>query len=493
MSKLSLYVPKKDFDRPISPNTNKRAPYGSESVKDYSRILHSTFIRRLQGKMQLFPIGESDLLRTRLTHSHEVADVAVTICDKLNATNNYFSGENKIDRAIVGAIGLAHDIGHPPFGHDGEFILNTCMRESGAGEFEGNAQTLRILSKLENRLSRHQNVNDLDSLEANPHGLNLMYRTLAGLIKYDNCLMGPEQAKTEKPKLPEGFRYKQNKGFYPEEKDLVEKIRKKVVKGGVLSFPTIECQIMDIADDIAYSTYDLEDAMVAGIVSPLSVMSSVNKFAKKVAEFVNRKMVKVTSYSLDGSDVQIVLTHLFREIVPLDKPEYYKKSPTNTSGAAHVTSAFLESRATAENPILRRALTESLIDSAVDAIRVDINADNPELSRVYLSTQKLIEIECLKAFNFICVISSQNSRMQSQRGQRIVKFVFDTLLKHAADLLPDEEYRARFSDLTVKEEKARFVCDYVASMTDEEALSFYRRLATTDRMLVHNLHFPLRY
>ncbi|UIL26860.1 dNTP triphosphohydrolase [Rhizobium leguminosarum] len=116
-------------------------------VRDFGRIIHSASFRRLQGKTQVFPGHESDFFRNRLTHSLEVAQIAEGIADRLNEVFADKLGDKKIDSRLCAAAGLVHDIGHPPFGHNGERALDDKMKLYGG--FEGNAQTLRILSRLE--------------------------------------------------------------------------------------------------------------------------------------------------------------------------------------------------------------------------------------------------------------------------------------------------------------------------------------------------------
>ncbi|MER9700605.1 dNTP triphosphohydrolase [Mesorhizobium sp. M0133] len=115
-------------------------------MRDYGRIIHSASFRRQQGKTQVFPGHESDFFRNRLTHSLEVAQIAEGIADRINHVYCLDSGGYKIDGRLCAAAGLVHDIGHPPFGHNGERALDAAMWEYGG--FEGNAQTLRILSRL---------------------------------------------------------------------------------------------------------------------------------------------------------------------------------------------------------------------------------------------------------------------------------------------------------------------------------------------------------
>src|SRR5262249_24174488 len=151
--------------------------------------------------------------------------------------------------------GLLHDLRHPPFGHNGEKALDDCMKSFGG--FEGNAQTLRIVAKIEKK-ARGDEVNSL-----NPDkrlGLNLAYRTLGAILKYDRVI---PSVRTKEESLV--------KGYYADEQDLVVRIKDHVdpkTKRRPSGFKTIECAIMDIADDIAYSTYDLEDTLKAGFFTP---------------------------------------------------------------------------------------------------------------------------------------------------------------------------------------------------------------------------------
>lgn len=135
---------------------SKRKRLDGEFQRDYTRILYSSAFRRLQGKMQLFAIQSDQFIRNRLTHSLEVAQIARSIATEIGYTNDIY---------VVEACALAHDIGNPPFGHAGERHLNKICNDNDIGGFEGNAQTFRILTTVEQKRSEFQ-------------GLNLTYRTL---------------------------------------------------------------------------------------------------------------------------------------------------------------------------------------------------------------------------------------------------------------------------------------------------------------------------
>ncbi len=264
-----------DKFRPYQESTDKVKYNRPRFWRDYQRIISSPAFRRLSGKTQLYPGHESDFFRNRLTHSLEVAHIGKSIALNINQDlkkhyrkvgidistqdDNFF-----INTDLVQAACIAHDIGHPPFGHQGEEALNSKMKSFGG--FEGNAQTLRILSKLEKKtIGKEVESGEYHGLtkncEDNRFGLNLTYRTYASILKYDNLI----ESQLENSQVI--------KGFYREEEDLVTAIKKQVLgkpnPPKNWKFKTIECSIMDIADDIAYSTYDFEDALKGGFVTPL--------------------------------------------------------------------------------------------------------------------------------------------------------------------------------------------------------------------------------
>ncbi|WP_336702617.1 dGTP triphosphohydrolase [Chryseobacterium indologenes] len=192
---------------------------------DYSRVLYSSSCRRLQGKMQLFVPKSQVFYRNRLTHSHEVAQIAKTISKRLTLQ----------DTITVQTCSLAHDIGNPPFGHAGEIFLSKISPET---PYEGNAQTFRILNKLE---ERHYDFN----------GLNLTIRTMLGVVKYFN----PEKEETTVDGKTENHNNK--KFLYNIDYQLVKNWLDKYE----INHKTIDCEIMDLSDEIAYAIHDLEDAL----------------------------------------------------------------------------------------------------------------------------------------------------------------------------------------------------------------------------------------
>jgi dGTPase len=195
---------------PESPSPT-RTPY----ARDRDRILHSTAFRRLNYKTQVFVYHEGDHYRSRLTHSLEVAQIARSIARSLC-----------VDEDLTEAIALAHDLGHPPFGHAGERALDAAMSE--AGGFDHNAQSLRVVTKLERKYGAFD-------------GLNLTWETLEGLVKHNGPLLGGD-APVPEPILT-----------YCTTQDLE-----------LDTFASLEAQIAALADDIAYSAHDVDDGYRAG-------------------------------------------------------------------------------------------------------------------------------------------------------------------------------------------------------------------------------------
>jgi dGTPase len=195
-----------------------RSPF----ARDRDRILHAMAFRRLNYKTQVFIYHEGDHYRSRLTHSLEVAQIARAMARTL-----------KVDEDLTEALALAHDLGHPPFGHAGERALDAAMQ--GAGGFDHNAQSLRVVTELEKKYARFD-------------GLNLTWETLEGLVKHNGPLTGPKAVKPDA--VPQSFL------DYCARQDLE-----------LATYPSVEAQAAALADDIAYNNHDIDDGYRAGLFS----------------------------------------------------------------------------------------------------------------------------------------------------------------------------------------------------------------------------------
>ncbi len=198
------------------PESATRTPF----QRDRDRVIHSVGFRRLKHKTQVFIYHEGDHYRTRLTHSLETAQIARSLARTL-----------RLDEDLAETVALAHDLGHPPFGHTGEEVLQDCM--AAYDGFDHNAQTLRQLAKLERRHARFP-------------GLNLTWETLEGVVKHNGPLVGPNAAKEEP--LPAAI------VEYAKQHDL-----------WLDSYASLEAQAAAVADDIAYNNHDVEDGLRAGL------------------------------------------------------------------------------------------------------------------------------------------------------------------------------------------------------------------------------------
>lgn len=466
MNPKSLYC-KDDKRRPKdeSPSRLGEESYRSAFRRDYARVLHSAHFRRLQGKTQLFPGAESDFFRNRLTHSLEVAQIAKSIATRINHTNPSFKGRNKIDLDLVELAGLAHDLGHPPFGHNGELALDELMASDGG--FEGNAQTLRVLSTIAKHTRRAvDHEHGIDAGTDNRAGLNLTYRAFASILKYDKRI--PRTRKN--PQKPV-------KGYYETDKDLVSDIKNAVCGDrNRRSFKTVECWIMDVADDIAYSTYDLEDAFKAEFLSPIQILGLQESKRKLILESVNHELDTHITLGRLNAKISEIMRWVFDDmLVELDA-----KIDVDTSDGILTAAALLYnfSQTIAKNGYDRTHLTSYLIGRFVRDIEVT-TADCLPLSQVHLSEETRIAVEVLKKISYISLINSSRLKVSEFRGKQIVREIFESIDQDGSELLPPD-YKAIYDGLSDEDDKRRVTCDFVSGMTDRYALEFYSRLKSVN-------------
>ena len=441
-------------------------------AKDYARIIHSPSFRRLQGKTQLIPSGENDFFRTRLTHSLEVAEIASRIALRLNERYKDTDQEYFINPDIVVCASLLHDIGHPPFGHSGEEMLNVKMAKFGG--FEGNAQTLRIVTNLESRLGRGGSL--IDAEIKGPRGLNLTVGTLSAILKYDFESHGP---------IVENDKFLVNKGYYPSERDTVDKLKVMLGMAEGVRLQTLECQVMDIADDIAYSAYNLEDTLEAGIVAPFDLMSIDDRTLSLVTRDVNDQLAKRhPDLKVESNVILYHLSNVFGTLILDGDPNRKYQFDKRLDRIVFVGRTYAESQQHARNPLVRRQYLETLIEENIESIRVAYNPSVPCLSRLVVDANRLITIEAMKAFNFHKVISSRRLQLHHHRAKNIIAAIFDALAKDRDGHLLSEHQRYLLSlcsgDAEQRErEHMRLISDIVSAFTDSEALRFYDQLQSS--------------
>jgi dGTPase len=354
------------------------APAGSRSEfqRDRDRIIHSTAFRRLEYKTQVFLNHEGDLFRTRLTHSIEVAQIGRTLARSL-----------QINEDLVEAISLAHDLGHTPFGHVGQDVLNECMKEHGG--FEHNLQSLRVVDSLE----EHYGAFD---------GLNLMFETREGILKH--CSQANARQLGELGKR------------------FLERTQ-----------PSLEAQLTNLADEIAYNNHDIDDGLRSGLIT-MAQMEEVDLFAR------HRHAVEAEYPGLSG---RRALYETSRRMI--------------TAMTADVVATSAER--------IREAAPRS-----IDDVRA-----SPPLIR--FSDAMKADTTALKRFLHANLYRHYQVNRMRVKASRIVRELFDAFMTDPVLLPPDYQ----LSDADVGRQ-ARKISDYIAGMTDRFAIREYRRIFSIDEL-----------
>lgn len=413
--------------------------------RDRARVIHSASFRRLQAKTQIFGLSESDFYRTRLTHSMEVAQIGSGLVEQLITV-----GMGEAEQAeylewlpsfyLIEAICLAHDLGHPPYGHGGEVALNYMMRHYGG--FEGNAQTLRILSALG---------------EYTPaNGLDLSRRTALGVMKYPAIYNDVTASNTtylaqlQEPQVDDFRTLQMNrwnppKSIYLEEKTLFDWVLEPFsladrAKFTQLSdcpgchkqtkFKALDTTIMELADDIAYGIHDLEDA-------------------------VAMKMVARELWQAEVMEAPEFKTHALWDDDMTDKLFSH-----SSKGRKHAVS--------------------KMVGIMVESIHIE---ENTEFEHPLLRYQaKLTEgptaiLELLKSFVYKNVITIPEVKQMEYKGQLIVLELFKSLRANPSALLPSKDY-AKYQRASSEQAQQRVISDYIAGMTNTYASKLYAKLFT---------------
>jgi dGTPase len=377
-------------------------------------VLHSSALRRLAGKTQVVVPGESDFPRTRLTHSLECAQIGRGIGQALGC-----------DPDLVETACLAHDLGHPPFGHTGEAALAAVA--DPAGGFEGNAQSLRILTRLEAKAF---------APDGRSVGLNLTRAVLDASCKY------PWGRETDPRKF----------GVYADDRDVFAWLRLGAPDGA----RCVEAQVMDWADDVAYSVHDLEDAVHSGHLR-LDALRDPAERAAVAARTVERHP------SLTDDDVQRAMDRLVS--LP-DWPARYDGSHRDLAALKNLTSQLIGRFARAAQDATTEAYGDAPLSRYAAALAVPAGVR--------------AEVEVLKAVADRYVMSRDEAARRYELQTELVHELVD-LLSTTAPVSLDPIQRDAWADAPDDAARLRVVLDQVASLTDASAVSLRRRLAPGSR------------
>jgi dGTPase len=388
--------------------------------------LHSAALRRLQGKTQVFGAGQHDFYRTRLTHSIEVAQIGVGLLTQLQ---HGYPNEAKLlpEPRLIESLALAHDIGHPPFGHGGESALNTLMQPYGG--FEANAQTLRIVTQLEPYSEQH--------------GMNLTRRTLLGLLKYPRLRRPslPENrlaATPQPPLLP----CKPLKALYEEEAACFEWILEPLSAGdrqqltrsesSISPLVSLDCAILSLADDIAYGIHDLEDAIVLGLLT-------------------------LQQWQL-----------ITQPLIACGDPWLTEQLPTLTE---QLFSGEHHQRKRAIGALVNRLISD------VSLQPLDLPFESPLLAFTVRLTPPLNEalLLLMQLVDQFVIHSTLVQRLEYQ-GQQLIRGLFKALNSEAERLLTDHSRQRWRRAAEQQGNPQRVVADYIAGMTDSFAQQLYQQL-----------------
>ncbi|KUM53780.1 anti-phage deoxyguanosine triphosphatase [Rheinheimera sp. EpRS3] len=401
--------------------------------RDRARILHSAAFRRLQSKTQILGIGQNDFYRTRLTHSLEAAQIGTGLVSQLRSKVDAAQLAFLPEDSLMEALCLAHDIGHPPFGHGGETALNYKMLH--AGGFEGNGQTLRIVAKLEPYTLQH--------------GMDLSRRTLLGLLKYP-VLQPDLRHETIAATNPLNLTpWKPAKAIFAADADILNWILAPLSEADRSLFQStdtldtspylksryksLDASIMELADDIAYGVHDLEDAIVLGNISQTQWQQHTQANWDALPGELQQLMQQISA---------ALFCH----------QHHLRKDAIGSLVNLLISSVTLyEALPQAQEPLIRY---NAALAAAPQAI-----------------------LHCLKQVVYRCVISKPEIQQSRFRCQNMLMVLFDAFSSDPSRLLPANTQQ-RWMDAP-DELKTRVICDYISGMTDDYAEHMYRRLYAT--------------
>ncbi|RBP98239.1 deoxyguanosinetriphosphate triphosphohydrolase [Bifidobacterium aemilianum] len=386
--------------------------------RDRARLIHSSALRRLGAKSQVLVAGTDDFARTRLTHTLEVAQIGREIGSNLGC-----------DPDVVDCACLAHDLGHPPFGHNGEKALAAIAENIGG--FEGNAQTLRLLTRLEPKIFRP------DGTSA---GVNLTRACLDAAVKYPWTY-------AEASQHPKGERSAKF-GVYPDDEPVFDWLK----QGAPRNAKPMECQVMDLADDIAYSVHDVEDAIATGAFNPLALADAriLDGIVECVGEWYGRQW-----------DPDLLLAALKRLKSEHLFPSHFNGSRQALAQLKNITSTLIGRFADSVEQATRERYGQGRLIRYVASVVI------PE--------QTSYEIVALKGIAVYFVMAPRELEPFHQKELQIVSDLVDVLMAdnpQPSEILEDV-FLADWHQAANDQERLRVAIDQVASLTDGSALALH--------------------
>ncbi len=394
-----------------SAGSGERGPF----QRDRARVLHSSALRRLAAKTQVVEVGQADFPRTRLTHSLECAQIGREVGAALGC-----------DPDLVDAACLAHDLGHPPFGHNGEYALAKVA--AGCGGFEGNAQSLRLLIRLEAKVAGV--------------GLNLTRATLDATLKYP-WLASDASSRAEQS--PAGRKY----GAYDEDAEVFGWIREGAPDGR----PCLEAQVMDWADDVAYSVHDLEDGLHSGLIGLDQLRDPGQR--REVAALTQAQYCPPESVTVDE------LCDIFDRLLALSCwPRRFDGEPQTAAAVKNLTSELI-------GRFCGAAQRATLAGRAGPLSRYAADLDVP--------TQQRMECALLKGVTAFYVMGRAGAVASQAREREMLTDLAAALAAGAPGTL-DPMFRPAYESAASDAARLRVVVDQVASLTDTSATAWHAKL-----------------
>lgn len=438
------------WERVHPANSDQRSPY----LRDRDRILYSRAFRRLSGVTQVARADEAPVYHDRLSHSLKVAQVGTALTDILidraNERGNDLSAlDSRLPsqdarlkdelQAIVETACLAHDLGHPPFGHAAEKALDDLVRDTHDlgdrkyGGFEGNAQSFRIVTKVSRQRKNYP-------------GLNLTFGSLNAILKYPWGINDPRTGEKDKW------------GYYPSEEGIVDQIEDVADDFGKKS---LEADIMDYADDVTYAVHDVDDFYRGGLV-PLDQLLTGGEERESFINYVCKKEDVTESFVNDFFDD-------LRERVADKVLETPFKNTEKEIASLNKFTSYL----------IRRYLTVNDFDP--DDLYIDVSGPSPTLEK---QDELEKQVNVLKKLTFYYVIENSTLRAQQAGQVNIIERLFKEFNENSKEqddfynMIP-HPYRERLRDIKSESDRVRTVVDLICSLSERQAVEMYGRITGT--------------